>query len=121
MKTKFFTLCMCMLFFVACDDRDDDVSLANIRIKNSSNLTFDRVQVGVEGNEYVNISSDDYSDYQEFEVAYTFNFIEIEANGETFVLQPIDFDGETPLPIGFYTYDLSISEAGDIDLVFVLD
>ncbi len=121
MKTKFFTILLLAVVFVACTDRDDDVTLANIRIKNSSSITFDSVQIGSEENVYLNIKPDDYSDYQEFEEAYEFDFVQIEANGETFILQPIDFVGETPLPIGFYTYELSISEEGSAVLNFVLD
>jgi hypothetical protein len=37
------------------------------------------------------------------------------------VLQPIDFEGETELPIGFYTYKLSIDEEGEVGLKFVVD
>lgn len=121
MKTNFFTFLLLALVTVACNDRDDDVTMAQIRIKNSSAITFDSVTVGSGENVYLNVGPDDYSDYQAFEEAFEFNFIQIEANGETFVLQPIDFVGGTPIPIGFYTYDLSISEDGNIVLVFVLD
>lgn len=121
MNTKFFAILLLAIVFLACNDRDDEATLANIRIKNSSNVTFDSVQVGSGENVYLNVAPDDYSEYQEFEEAYEFNSVQIEANGETFVLQPIDFVGENPLPIGFYTYDLSISEEGEIELVFILD
>ncbi len=109
------------LGFGACTDRDDDVEAINIRIKNASTLIFDAVQVGESPEPFTNLAPDDYSDYQEFETAYTYAFIQITSGEETFTLQPIDFVGETPLPFGFYTYELDITDTGEVILNFVID
>lgn len=120
---KRFLLLMVLLTtgFFSCTDRDDDLEAVNIRIKNSSTLPFDSVQVGEAAEPYTNLAPDEYSDYQEFETAYTYAFVQINSGEETYTLQPIDFVGETPLPLGFYTYELDVTEAGEVVLTFVVD
>ena len=120
---KRFILIMVLLAtgLFSCTDRDDDLESVNIRIKNSSALLFDSVEVGEAPEAYTNVAPDEYSDYQEFETAYTYAFVQITSGEETYTLQPIDFVGETPLPLGFYTYELDITEAGEVVLTFVVD
>ena len=79
------------------------------------------VQVG--GDEFVliDVSSGSFSEYLEYETAYEYAYIQIKSGTESYVLQPIDFVGETPLEIGFYTYVLDVSEDGDVSLVFMRD
>ena len=54
-------------------------------------------------------------------MAYQYAFVEIKSGEDIYVLQPIDFVGETELPIGFYTYKLNINEEGEVSLQFVVD
>ncbi len=117
---QFFILALAVLV-VGCTDRDDDVDAVNIRIKNTSNIAFDEVQVADAEEVHKNVSSGDYSGYFEYETAYQYAFIQIRSGEETFTLQPIDFVGETPLPIGFYTYELDITEEGNVNLNFRID
>lgn len=105
----------------SCTDRDDEVALANIRIRNVSSLTFNQVQVGEQPEPYTDIPPDSYSDYMEFEIAYRYAYIAITSGEETYVLQPIDFVGETELPAGLYTYELDVTEEGEVLLKFVAD
>ena len=121
MKKVAFSLFLLFVFATSCTDRDDDLTAVNIRIKNSSALTFDRVVVESEDHIYENIGADSFSDYQEYETAYSFNYIEITSGEETYVLQPIDFVGEEELPIGLYTYDLQIDQEGQVSLEFRID
>lgn len=121
MKKKLFPVIILLILNFGCTDRDDDVAIVNIRIKNTSTFTFESVQVGDEESIHLNIASGGYSPYLEYEVAYRYNYIRIEANEESYVLQPIDYVGETPLPVGFYTYELSIAEGGDVQLTFKVD
>jgi hypothetical protein len=105
----------------SCTDRDDDVNAVNIRIRNVSSLTFDEVQVGEQEAPYTSISPDSFSDYMEYESAYRYAYIAITSGEETYVLQPIDFVGETELPTGLYTYELDVTEEGGVLLEFVAD
>ncbi len=115
---------LCMAFGVlttACSDRDDDVIAINIRVKNMSSLVFDEVIVDGEDHVYETLSPDMYSEYQEYETAYTYAYIQITSGEEVFVLQPIDFVGEEVLPIGLYTYELNVDEEGQVTLEFRID
>ena len=69
----------------------------------------------------MNITTDGFSEYQEYELAYQYAYVQITSGEEVFVLQPIDFVGETPLPIGLYTYVLNIDEEGQVSLEFRID
>ena len=120
MKKLLVLALMAMTFTVGCTDRDDQIGV-NIRIKNTNAYTYDSVQVGDEDKIHSDVEAGAYSLYLPYETAYTYAYIEIDANGETYVLQPIDFVGETPLNIGFYTYELSVDNEGNVSLNFVED
>ncbi|PCJ92675.1 MAG: hypothetical protein COA50_15340 [Flavobacteriaceae bacterium] len=109
------------LLTIGCTDRDDDVEMVNLRIKNISELVFEEVQVGDHETIHENVGSDEFSEYLEYETAYKYAYIQIKSGGETYTLQPIDFVGETALPIGLYTYELDVDEEGNILLNFVID
>ena len=106
---------------ISCTDRDDDVEEINIRVRNISDIVFDMVQVGEEDKIHENVSPDSFTEYLQYEEAYRYAYIEIQSGAETYVLQPIDFVGETPLPIGLYTYELNITEEGEVTLNFRVD
>ena len=109
------------IFLIGCTDRDDELEGVQIRVKNVSSLVYDTIQVGGEEMVHENLSPESFSDYLEYETAYTYNYINISAGEETYVLQPIDYVGETPLPFGFYTYEVGIDDEGNVTLVFVVD
>lgn len=121
MKKIVTILVLFALVLNSCTDRDDEVAVVNLRIKNESALFFDEVQVGEALEKHSNVGPDEYSAYFEYETAYTYGYIEIQSGEETFVLQPIDFVGETALPPGFYTYELNITQEGEVVLDFVID
>ena len=111
----FLTLCF------GCEDRDDNLSAVNLRIKNTSEVSFSTVQVGAADKIHTDVASGEYSDYLEYETAYKYAYISLVAQDTTYTLQPVDFVGETPLPLGFYTYELDITEDKRIDLKFIVD
>ena len=110
-----------VLVCFGCTDRDDTVNMANIRVKNVSSINFDSVQVGAEDKIHENVAPNGFSDYLVYETAYSYDYIEITSGEEgVFILQPIDFVGETPLSPGFYTYELNVLETGEVQLNFVI-
>lgn len=120
MKNSIILFCTILLLTIGCTDLDDENGV-NIRIKNNSSVTFDKVQVGSAESVHNNVAAGGFSEYLIYEIAYNYAYIEAKSGDETYILQPIDFVGETPLEIGFYTYELSISEEGSISLNFVVD
>jgi hypothetical protein len=120
MKRYLFAISV-FLLTLNCSDRDDDLGNANIRIKNSSSIVFEEVQVGDQETLHMNVGPGEYSEYLPYEVAYRYAFISITAGGETFILQPVDFTGESELPTGLYTYELDITEEDGVTLNFLAD
>ncbi|MEK6151653.1 hypothetical protein WIW50_00245 [Flavobacteriaceae bacterium 3-367] len=112
-----------VLFSLGCSDRDDDLNAnaVNLRIQNKSSLRFDEVQVGGVDKVHSQVPPGAFTAYLEYETVYRYSYIRIEADGQTYVLQPIDFVGETPLSKGFYTYELDLEQSGGISLNFVVD
>lgn len=116
------SIILVILVCFSCTDRDDSITMAKIRVKNVSALNFDTVQVGAEDKIHENVAIGGFSDYLEYETAYTYDYIKITSGEEgVFILQPIDFVGETPLTPGFYTYQLNVLETGEVQLEFVVD
>ena len=121
MKNTVALLLIILLFSVGCSDSNDDSSSVNIRLKNVSSINFDKVQVGDQNHIHTAIASNSFSAYLEYNKAYRYAYIEIKSNTENFVLQPIDFVGETPLKNGYYTYELNVDESGSVILNFITD
>lgn len=105
----------------ACEDRDDKIMEVNIRVKNDANFNFNKVQVGSEDKIHENVAPGKYSEYLEYEKAYRYAYVKIEGDSTSYVATPIDFVGEDSLNIGFYTYELNVSEEGQVLLNFVVD
>ncbi|MRI00434.1 hypothetical protein GH721_07785 [Kriegella sp. EG-1] len=119
---KFALLLITIVLVVgSCTDRDDELSGVNIRVKNDSNINFNSVTVGGSEEVYENISPGDYSKYLEYETAYRYNSVFIEADSTSYNYSPIDFVGEDSLSFGFYTYELNVNEEGEVSLVFKID
>lgn len=121
MKHHVLFLLIVGLFAASCTDRDDEINDVQIRIKNNSSILFEEVQVGDQETLHMNIGPGDYSDYLSYETAYRYAYISVTSGEETYILQPIDYVGETALPPGLYTYELNISEEGELLLVFSPD
>ena len=109
------------LINISCDDQDDELNGIQIRVKNDSSISFDTIQVGGDEMVHTNIPPDDYSGYLIYESAYSYAYINIKSGEETYILQPIDFVGETVLPLGFYTYEIGVDAEGNVTLNFVID
>ena len=103
-------LILCLLFAGCSIVGSDDAT--RLRVENTSDLNFTSVFVSFPDAEaeYGAITAGQRSRYRRVDGAYRYGYIEVEAAGETYVLQPTDFVGETPLDAGQYTYQLDIVE-----------
>ncbi|MFS4457252.1 hypothetical protein [Maribacter sp. 2304DJ31-5] len=119
MKNGILSFLLIAILLFACEDRDDNLTRANIRISNKSNINFNRVQVRVDSLVFENVAADSFSDYLEFEVAFESDSIEIDTDSGQFNFVPSETSD--PLPIGLYTYELDITEEGEITFTFKLD
>lgn len=103
-----------ILLISACNtlDSENDTDAVYIRIANSSPIDFHSVFLSFPNDEYTfgTLESGRSSHYQKFEEAYRYGYIEVRTQRETYVLQPIDYVGETPLRSGKYTFRLGLSE-----------
>ena len=84
----------------------------NVRIENISDYDFEKVSLKPELNEgYAEeIKSGEKSCYWAFDYAYRYAYVKLEINGEEFVLQPIDYVGETKLGDGSFTYLIDVTD-----------
>lgn len=112
------------LFLSACGIQDGSPNGVFIRVQNNSDVNFKSVtiQSGNAEGAFGDILARTSSDYKEFEYAFRYGAIWLEAEGRDFSLIPIDYVGEIPLKDGFYTYRIGLSSANltDASLVFEL-
>jgi len=93
---------------ISCDILSDDST--NIRIHNASEHDFQRVEVNTydEPKNYGTIKSGEKSRFKTFEIAYRYAYVRLFVDESEFIIQPIDFVGETPLGSGKFTYVLEV-------------
>ena len=111
---KIFILIISISTLFSCSSGDDNnASELNIRLSNVSQFEFQNIVVNTTtGNtNFENISSQQMSSYKTFQIAYRYAFIELQIDGETYTLQPIDYVGETPLENGNYTYKIDANDS----------
>ena len=103
--------------------KKDEAGCLLIRIENISDFKYNNILVNTGGGEkdYGKLASGKKSVYKSFESAYQYAYVEFEADGEIYKIQPFDYVGETPLANGKYTYQLYLNEFGESSLMFVED
>lgn len=112
-----------IFFSLTCNDTDfkcdqhkiskcnSDDKKTNIRVLNSSDYDFCNVVINLsEGRNHGEIKSGENTCYREYDKAYRYAYVSLTIDGEDLVVQPIDYVGETPLGIGYFTYHLDIEE-----------
>jgi len=108
----FLTLCT----FLSCSiPKDENLLGVSIRLTNVSQYDFKNITVDTSTGitPFEDIDAGESTDYQVFELAYRYAFIELEIDGETFTIQPIDYVGETPLENRLYTYQINANDSPD--------
>ncbi len=120
MKKIILAVCLVgLVALLACEDRDDNLAGANVRIQNNSELNFSLVQVRNDSMVYENIPSGSFSGYLEYEVAYRQDVLTIETDSMQLNFVPDSLS--EPLPLGLYTYQIDVTDDGDVELTFKVD
>ncbi|MGC1514426.1 MAG: hypothetical protein WA810_02520 [Maribacter sp.] len=120
MKKIFLSVFVLIIIFLSCTDRDDEVNAVNIRIQNSTNLFFTEVKVAERDTVFENIAAGDFSAYLEFETAFQSAAITILTDSTNLQYFPTEISSDS-LPIGFYTYELSLDAEQNVALTFKID
>ena len=83
-----------------------------IRVLNASSRTMEGVTVAFPDDEvvYGTLAPGAASGYRAVERAYRYAYVRTTVDGDTMVLQPIDYVGETLLEPGRYTYRLDLAD-----------
>ena len=120
MKRVLLLSIFCIGLFFSCTDRDDNVSMVNIRIQNSTSLFFSEVRVAKNDTVYENIEAGKFSEYIEFEKAYPTAALTILTDSTSLNYFPSEVFTDS-LPIGFYTYEITLDEENQVGLNFRID
>ncbi len=127
MVKKVFITIFSLLVFWSCGNDDLKHNAVNIRLSNVSGFDYENIVVIASGDEvdYGDLMAGETSDYKVFEKAYQYAYVELEIEGNTYTIQPIDYVGETPLENGAYTYQIDANDSqeqhGKLSLTFVED
>ena len=110
---KILILIISLATLLGCSkDKEDNFSEVKIRLSNVSQYDFQNIVVNTTTGDvnFENLKSGQKSDNKVFDKAYRYAFVELEINGQTYTLQPIDYVGETPLLNGNYTYQINAND-----------
>eukprot|EP00035_Acanthoeca_spectabilis_P033891 m.482890 g.482890 ORF g.482890 m.482890 type:complete len:122 (-) comp62593_c0_seq1:116-481(-) len=120
MKKGFLLSVLGIVLLFSCTDRDDNVNMVNIRIQNSTAQFFNEVRLAQRDTVYENIAAGDFSEYIEFETAFQSSALTILTDSTSFNYFPSEVPSDS-LPIGFYTYEITLDEENQIGLTFRID
>ncbi|MDP2040954.1 MAG: hypothetical protein Q8S14_04755 [Algoriphagus sp.] len=115
-----------LLFLIlsSCGIQDGRPNGVFIRVQNNSDVNFTGVivQSGNVEKAFGSILARSKSDYKEFEYAFKYAAVWLQAEGQGLSMAPNDYTGEMPLKNGYYTYKIGLSSANltDANLVFEL-
>ena len=90
---------------------DAESGRVEIRIRNNSNVDFDRVRVHFPDQhdvDYGPVPKGGVTAFQATTRAYRYAGVSVEAGNQELSLQPIDYMGEQELSAGLYTYSLGV-------------
>lgn len=129
-----FVLVVLVFALFGCSSEDsssrfskEDSSELRIRLANASKFNFQNITVNTTtGNvNFENVNSGQKTKYKGFSFAYSYAFVELQIEGKTYTLQPIDYVGETPLEKGSYTYEITANDSqnqyGKLNLKLIKD
>ncbi len=105
---------MVVTIFFSCQHNQvmDDVveGATNIRVHNASFYDFENVEINPfnEPTNFGDVRRGEKTGYQPFEIAYRYAYVRLFIDDKEFIIQPIDYVGETPLGPGKFTYVLKV-------------
>lgn len=120
MKRVFLLSVFSVILLLSCTDRDDNVNMVNIRIQNSTDQFFSEVRVAQRDTVYENIAVGDFSEYLEYEKAFQSSALTILTDSTSLNYFPSEVPSDS-LPIGFYTYEITLDEENQVGLTFRID
>lgn len=113
--TKTLILIISIATLISCSNDDEKTPELKIRLSNVSLFDFENIKVNTassDGNvNFGNLKTGIKTDYKVFESAYSYAFIELQIDGKTYTIQPIDYVGETLLEDGNYTYQINANDS----------
>lgn len=115
MKKFIFLIMIATSFFNCSESNMNHKASIQIRLSNVSEYDFDHIVVNTSTGEvdYGNLAAGQTTDYKSFETAYAYAFVQLEIDGKTYTIQPIDYMGATPLEAGNYTYQINANSSQD--------
>jgi hypothetical protein len=135
MKLILTTTFACLLLMMGC--KKDKLPIpppgdAGLRIENATPWVFTECTVDLPSltanvpdpppHNYGQVNIDAKTDYKTFPAVFHYAFIRVVMNNKTYIFQPYDYNGETPLSGGRYTYKLTYSASNDrLNLQFIID
>lgn len=123
MKPFRILLFIVLSFLVSCSEEEtknceehavsscnEDPTKVNIRILNQSDYDFCNVTLNPSGERtnYGFIAKGELSCYRSYDLAYDYAYLKLYIQNKEFIIQPIDYVGEEPLEIGYYTYKIDV-------------
>ncbi len=106
---KIYILVLTILLFNCISDNETN----QVRLRVSNTSDYDYKNIIVRNSSFNNLNSGETSAYQIFDYAYSYDFIELQIDGKTYTIQPIDFVGESKLKSGDYSYAIDASNSGE--------
>ena len=105
-----------LLFLTSCTNEEDLPDPANpnddlsIQVHNISDFDFKDLKINTGGGEhtYGSVASTQISDPALFQSAYRYCYVELKIDEDLFVLQPIDYVGETKIEDGEIIYEVDV-------------
>ena len=114
-NTLFALLTLCMIIASCQPDETEADPAADvlIRIENASAYDYQDVIVTprLDVISYGDVPSGFITPYQKYQEAFRYEYVELQIEGETFIIQPIDWVGETLLTPGNYTYIIEANQS----------
>ncbi len=97
-----------VIFILSACEESNDPEAVQLRVRNVSQHDYTGVVVstGCCSHDFGDIPAGEVSEYEMYESAYRYGFVQLMVGEETFTLQPIDYVGESYLESGSYTYEI---------------